>query len=107
MPQLAAKNLPVQQERVNFKDGNVMPLYDFRCEACSHEFEYRMKYEELKHYGPECPACGSHFTKHVWLAGPSVDKAKDPFDLLDGPIPDSKPIRSYANDRRKGGKDTT
>jgi hypothetical protein len=32
---------------------------------------------------------------------------KKPYDLLDGPIPGAKRIKSFANDRRKGGKDTT
>ena len=82
-----------------------MPVYDARCNECQHTYEYR---------GPSyqapglCENCGSDDTRIVWLGGfPSVDKAKDPYDYLDGPIPDSKPIKSFANDKRKGGKDTT
>lgn len=71
-----------------------MPLYDFRCEYCSHTFEHRCKYDELKKYPPECPECASHFTKQVWLSVPSSDRAKDPYDYLDGPIPSSKRIFS-------------
>lgn len=85
-----------------------MPLYDFRCNKCKHEFEETLAYHQLTSEGPpECPECGSYFTKRVWLKAPNSDKAKDPYDYLDGPIPDSKTIKSFANDKRKGGKDTT
>ena len=84
-----------------------MPLYDFRCEKCASTFEERMPYEQLKSHPPECPECGSNFTKQVWLTAPRSDRAKDPYDYLDGPIPSPKKVKSFANDRRKGGKDTT
>ncbi|CAJ0866107.1 hypothetical protein AMST5_01828 [freshwater sediment metagenome] len=32
-----------------------MPLYAFRCQTCSHEFETLARFEET----PECPACGA------------------------------------------------
>lgn len=82
-----------------------MIVLDARCKDCDHTYEYR---------GPSyqspgsCPECGSDDTKVVWLqTTPSIDRAKDPYDYLNGPIPDPKPIKSFANDRRKGGKDTT
>lgn len=82
-----------------------MPVYDARCNECGYEYEYR---------GPSylapgsCDTCGSDDCKIVWLGQtPSIDRAKDPYDYLDGRIPESKPIKSFANDRRKGGKDTT
>ena len=31
-----------------------MPLFDFRCRACAHEFEALV----LKQVEPPCPACG-------------------------------------------------
>jgi hypothetical protein len=36
-------------------------------------------------------------------------KTKDPFDLvgMGQKVPDARKIKSFANDRRKGGKDTT
>jgi putative FmdB family regulatory protein len=30
-----------------------VPLYDFRCKACSHEFEALVRHNAA----PECPAC--------------------------------------------------
>lgn len=38
-----------------------------------------------------------------------IDRAKDPFDLIgaSAKIPSAKAIKSFAHDRRKGGKDTT
>lgn len=37
-----------------------MPMYDFHCNDCGHEFTLEMRiseYEQKK--GRECPACGS------------------------------------------------
>ena len=83
-----------------------MSVYDARCKQCDATYEYR---------GPSyqapgsCPECGSDDTKIIWLPGsfPNTDRAGDPYDMLDGHIPDPKPIKSFANDKRKGGKDTT
>lgn len=83
-----------------------MPLYDARCNDCGETYEW----SGPSYLAPgKCTHCGSDDTRIVWLPGgtPSIDRAKDPYDLLDGRIPDSKPIKSFANDRRKGGKDTT
>jgi hypothetical protein len=54
-----------------------------------------------------CPECGQATT--TLMPQMKHHKAKDPFDMINGHagIPDSKKIKSYANDRRKGGKDTT
>ena len=79
-----------------------MPLYDCRCNKCRNEFEYMGP----SHTAPgPCIKCNSDDTRIIWKTVPILDKAKDPYDYLDGPIPDSKPIKSFANDRRKGGKD--
>ena len=82
-----------------------MGLYDGRCKECNHTYEWRGP----SYLAPgECPACGSDDTKIVWLGQtPSIDRAKDPYEYLDGRIPESKPIKSFSNDKRKGGKDTT
>lgn len=79
-----------------------MPVYDAKCDTCEHEFEERRKsQDEVGH----CPICGN--TAHtIWTMVPILDKAKDPYDLLDGRIPDSRPIKSFANDKRRGGKNT-
>lgn len=77
--------------------------YDARCTQCGHD------YEEKRHWSDpvsDCPLCGG-IGVTIWKSVPILDKAKDPYDYLDGPIPDPKPIKSFANDRRKGGKDTT
>ena len=79
-----------------------MPKYDTRCGTCDHIFEHTRKSSAPV---PACPNCGNTATV-IWLSTPSIDRAKDPYDLLDGPIPSSRAIKSFANDRRKGGKDT-
>ena len=80
-----------------------MPLYDARCNDCGHEFEERRKYDDPV---SDCPQCFGP-CKNIWKSVSLLDKAKDPYDYLDGPIPDPKPIKSFANDRRTKGKDTT
>ncbi len=84
-----------------------MPLYDFRCDKCKHEWDAMVPALVVKRNAPECPECGSNFTNQVWLKAPSSDRAKDPYDMLNRYRPDRKPIKSFANDKRKGGKDTT
>lgn len=84
-----------------------MPLYDYRCEKCDHLWEQVVPASEVKDFAPECPECHSFFTNLVWTKVPVLDKAKDPYDYLHGYRPSSKPVKSFANDRRKGGKDTT
>jgi len=32
---------------------SVMPLYDFRCKSCNHEFEALVRTADV----PQCPAC--------------------------------------------------
>ena len=71
-----------------------MPRYDFKCEKCEHYWEDTIAASKIKDYAPECPECGSNFTKLVWLKAPIGDRAKDPYDYLHGPIPDSKKIFS-------------
>jgi len=80
------------------------PLHDYRCGRCDHTFEIRARQGDTI----ECPHCGSSSTRLVFLSGPSIRGApKDPYDALDRVIPDSKPIKSFARDRRTGGKNTT
>jgi putative FmdB family regulatory protein len=80
------------------------PLHDYRCNDCGHTFEYRR--QELEG-GVWCPTCGGS-CKVVFLSAPRIKAGDyDPYDALNRVIPDSKPIKSFANDRRKGGKDRT
>ncbi len=79
-----------------------MSKFDTRCEVCDHTFEHTRPWDQPV---PPCPECGGQ-SHVIWKSINLLDKAKDPYDLLDGPIPSSKPIKSFAHDRRKGGKDT-
>ena len=80
-----------------------MTVFDVKCDKCGNVQESRQKYKDPP---PDCSECGSSFTR-VILSGFKNFKAGDPYDLLNKPIPDPKPIKSYATDRRRGGKDTT
>ena len=81
-----------------------MPKYDARCKDCDNLFEEERPWQADV---ADCPSCGSTNTRTVWTRVLLLDKAKDPYDYLDGPIPSSRQIKSFGNDRRKGGKDTT
>ena len=61
-----------------------MPRYDFKCEKCDHVWEDTIPASQVKDYAPECPGCGSNFTKMVWLQVPSTPLTKDPYDMLTG-----------------------
>lgn len=44
-----------------------MPLYDFRCQACQHDFEAQVPFGQL----PPCPECGATTEKRLApFAGP-------------------------------------
>ncbi|MEO6223472.1 MAG: zinc ribbon domain-containing protein [Vicinamibacterales bacterium] len=36
-----------------------MPLFDFRCQSCAHEFEVLIRPSSHGDPSPSCPACGS------------------------------------------------
>lgn len=82
-----------------------MPLFDVRCEDCQHREEVSKAF----HDPATCPECGSGNTKTLMPAVKGIDRAKDPFDQIGmgQKVPDPKSIKSFAHDRRKGGKDTT
>ena len=40
-----------------------MPLYDYRCEDCGHEFDQNRPIDQRDE--ADCPACRSHKTKRV------------------------------------------
>ena len=78
-----------------------MPIFDIRCQECLHQAEVFKAFDTPA----ECSQCGG---KTITLM-PSVSGihgfGKQPYDYLDDPVPDAKPIKSFAHDRRKGGKD--
>ena len=57
-----------------------MPKYDTRCVECSHEEEI-WRYADMPN--PKCTRCNGE-TVVIWKTVPVLDKAKDPYDLLDG-----------------------
>lgn len=40
-----------------------MPMYEYKCEACSNQFELRQKFSDPP--ASECPACGGAVTKLI------------------------------------------
>lgn len=81
-----------------------MPVFDVRCEKCDVVVEVSKAYDE-EHL---CTVCSTP-TKTLMprMKGPSWRVEQDPFDAVDKgmQLPDGKKIKSFANDRRKGGKD--
>ena len=57
-----------------------MPMYDFYCTACSHEFEDMTSPEAAC---PPCPQCGSMETERL-VCAPSLKKGAMPFKV--GPV---------------------
>lgn len=45
-----------------------MPIYSFRCGACSHAFEQAMTVAERESTAIVCPACGSDKVERVLTA---------------------------------------
>lgn len=80
-----------------------MPLFDCKCGQCGEVWEERKAFTDP---AGECPKCGSYDTRTLLGGSKVLQKAKDPYEYLNGPIPSSKPIKSFANDRRRGGKNT-
>ena len=58
-----------------------MPIYEYTCAACGHDFEFLVRGEEK----PSCPSCGqSKLTKnlsvpsaHVASSGPAACPARE------------------------------
>ena len=78
-----------------------MPSFDVHCDKCGHRWGVTKKYAEE---APECVRCGSNFTRTL-MPLMKHSKAKDPYDYIIRPP--GKPIKSFSNDRRLKGKDTT
>jgi hypothetical protein len=74
-----------------------MMLWDIECEKCNNIFEEWCD----PTLAPNCPICGSAFTKVLPGASRPIHKAKDPYDYLDKGIPDGKRIFSGPKVRSK------
>lgn len=46
-----------------------MPIKDFVCEACDHTWDDLVR---LTSTAPNCPLCGSAFTRSIITTGPSI-----------------------------------
>lgn len=80
-----------------------MPTFDCKCEKCENIWEVVKKYHDP---AQDCPKCGSSFTRTI-LSRLITPTTSDPYDALDKFRDYStKPIKSFANDKRKGGKNT-
>jgi putative FmdB family regulatory protein len=42
-----------------------MPMYEFRCEECRHEFILKLTFAEYDQGGVRCPACRSSKVSRV------------------------------------------
>ncbi len=45
-----------------------MPIYSFKCSACSHSFEQSMTVAERESVAVRCPSCGSDKVERVLSA---------------------------------------
>jgi len=81
-----------------------MPVFDVRCEKCDEVTEVSKAFDALV----PCPVCAHPVTKTLMpqMCGVSWRDNSNPFDDVDKgmSLPDPKKIKSFANDRRKGGK---
>lgn len=77
-----------------------MPKFDVRCNECNHRAEVSKAY----HDPLECSECGGETTTLMPGVKGIHGFGKQPYDYLDGPVPEPKKIKSFANDRRKGGR---
>lgn len=50
-----------------------MPIYDFKCRACSHVFDALVRHDAM----PSCPSCGAaHLERLVSLPAVSTEKSR-------------------------------
>lgn len=40
-----------------------MPMYEYRCQSCNHQFELRQKFSDAP--ATECPQCGGKIEKLI------------------------------------------
>jgi len=44
-------------------EAPTMPLYEFHCRRCQHDFELRQSLSEHEAHRPICPSCGARDTE--------------------------------------------
>ncbi len=59
-----------------------MPIYEYACETCGHEFEYLVRYGDV----PECPECqhATDLTRRLSVPAAHTNGAKG-LPLAEGP----------------------
>ena len=40
-----------------------MPIYEYQCSDCGHDFEMLVRFSDLQRNAPECPDCQSENTR--------------------------------------------
>ncbi len=81
-----------------------MPFYDNQCPDCNTVWE---TLQRSGHKVPPCPRCGlEHGVRLLSVNTKRPHAAGNPYDALDTHR-DHQVIKSFAHDRRVGGKDTT
>ena len=71
----------------------MIKIFDMECTKCHHTWDQVFEITDHPLTSPECPECGSNFTVRL-PGGLKHYKAKDPYDYLDKPMPDTKKIFS-------------
>lgn len=81
-----------------------MPLFDVQCMECDHRWEAYKAYEDKL----DCPECQGTITTTL-LGCPRINLNRLPMDNIHKSmsLPGGKKIKSFGNDKRRGGKDTT
>jgi putative FmdB family regulatory protein len=85
-----------------------MPIYEYRCRACSEEFEELVSAAAVR--GPDCPSCGaadpqrrfSMFATEWKPANVAWHKMPNKHDL--GGMADSRPTAAFPKDIPGGKK---
>ena len=76
-----------------------MPTFDQRCQECNHEWVVYKAFEAPA----TCPECNSTTTKTLMPRVQGLPLESDPTRVGNT----DKTIKSFGNDRRRGGKDTS
>lgn len=51
------------RENVYLKEAVAMPMYEYQCSCCNHNFELRQKFSDPP--ASECPECGGEVRKMI------------------------------------------
>ena len=78
----------------------MMPKFDVKCNVCDLVIEVTKDF----HATLACEVCGNEMLTLMPGVKGIHGFGKQPYDYLDGPVPEPKKIKSFANDRRKGGR---